>query len=134
MASLYSDFDISFLPDTITKDLRTVDDNAAVKQAVRLLVMTSLFERGFQPGLGGEVNKILFEPMDDVTTLVLSHAIADTLRQFEPRVTVQYIDMYTDKKPTGEFLEPHTLWVEIAFLVRNLPTVVTTGVLLQRLR
>ena len=77
---------------------------------------------------------MLFEPLDDISTSVLVRSIGDTLRQFEPRITLQYIDVYTDKKPTGEYLEPHTLWIEIAFVVRNLPTVVTTGVLLQRLR
>ena len=134
MASLYSDFDITFLPNSVTKDLATLEDNDAVKQSVRLLVLTSLFERVFQPGLGGEVNKMFFEPLDDISTSVLVRSIGDTLRQFEPRITLQYIDVYTDKKPTGEYLEPHTLWIEIAFVVRNLPTVVTTGVLLQRLR
>ncbi len=134
MASLYSDFDITFLPNSVTKDLATLEDTAAVKQSVRLLVLTSLFERVFQPGLGSEVIKMLFEPLDDISTNVLVQSIGDTLRLFEPRITLQYIDVYTNKKPTGEYLAPHTLWIEIAFVVRNLPTLVTTGILLQRLR
>lgn len=109
-------------------------DEESVKQSVKLLVLTSLYERVFQPSLGGEVNKLLFEPLDAVTTTVLSQTIADVLRQFEPRITLQYVDMYFDKKPTGEYLEPNTLWIEIAFMIRNLPTLVTTGVLLRRLR
>lgn len=134
MASTYSDFDISFSPNPVTKDLATVTDEESVKQSVKLLVLTSLYERVFQPSLGGEVNKLLFEPLDAVTTTVLSQTIADVLRQFEPRITLQYVDMYFDKKPTGEYLEPNTLWIEIAFMIRNLPTLVTTGVLLRRLR
>lgn len=134
MASTYSDLDISFLPNPITADLATVTDEESVKQSVKLLVLTSLYERVFQPSLGGEVNRMLFEPLDAVTTAVLSRYIADVINQFEPRVTLQYVDMYFDKKPTGEYLDPNTLWIEIAFMIRNLPTLVTTGVLLRRLR
>lgn len=133
-SSTYSDLDISFLPNPVTKDLATVEDAAAVKQSVKLLVLTSLYERVFQPSLGGEVNKMLFEQLDAVTVAVITRNIADVVRQFEPRADLQYIDVYFDKKPTGEYIEPNTLWIEIAFMIRNLPTLVTTGVLLRRLR
>ena len=134
MAAIYSDVDISFLPDPITKDVAIVTDEESVKQSVKLLVLTSLYERVFQPGVGSEVNRVLFEPLNTVTTAVLAQYIADVLKQFEPRITLQYVDMHFDKKPTGEYLDPNTLWIEIAFMIRNLPTLVTTGVLLRRLR
>lgn len=131
---LYSDFDISFLPDPITSDLSRVVDAESIKQSLKLLVLTSVGERVFQPGLGGNVNRMLFEPLDKVTTTVLVKNIGDTIRQFERRVQLQYIDVYFDKKPTGEYIEPNTLWIEIAFNVINLPELITTGVLLRRLR
>jgi len=131
---LYSDFDISFLPDPITADLMKVENEESIKQSLRVLVLTSLGERVFQPGLGGTVNRMLFEPLDTVTTTVLVKNIGDTIRQFEPRVELQYIDVFFDKKPTGEYLEPHTVWIEIAVTVLNLPNLITTGVLLRRLR
>lgn len=134
MASTYSDLDISFLPNPITKDLSTVVDEESIKQSVKLLVLTSTYERVFQPSVGGDVNKLLFEPLDKVTTAVLAQTIADVLRQFEPRIQVRYIDVYFDKKPTGEYIDPDTVWIEIAFTIINLPTLVTTGVLLRRLR
>ena len=83
---LYSDFDISFLPDPVTADLMKVENEESIKQSLRLLVLTSVGERVFQPGLGGTVNRMLFEPLDKVTTTVLVKNIGDTIRQFEPRV------------------------------------------------
>ena len=132
--TLYSDFDISFLPDPITADLMKVENEESIKQSLRLLVLTSVGERLFQPGLGGTVNRMLFEPLDKVTTTVLVKNIGDTIRQFEPRVDLQYIDVYFDKKPTGEYLDANMLWIEIAVKVLNLPNLITTGVLLRRLR
>jgi phage baseplate assembly protein W len=134
MASTYSDLDISFLPNPITADLATVTDEESVKQSVKLLVLTSLYERVFQPSLGGEINYMLFEPLDAVTTTILSRYIADVINQFEPRVKLQYVDMFFDKKPTGEYLDPNALWIEIAFIINNLPILVTTNILLRRLR
>lgn len=131
---LYSDFDISFLPDPITADLMKVQNEESIKQSLRLLILTSVGERVFQPGLGGTVNRMLFEQLDQVTTTVLIKNIGDTIRQFEPRVELQYIDVYFDKKPTGEFLEPNTVWIEVVVSVFNLPELITTGVLLRRLR
>jgi len=131
---LYSDFDISFLPDPITADLMKVQNEESIKQSLRLLILTSVGERVFQPGLGGTVNRMLFEQLDQVTTTVLIKNIGDTIRQFEPRVELQYIDVYFDKKPTGEFLDPNTLWIEVVVSVFNLPELITTGVLLRRLR
>lgn len=131
---LYSDFDISFLPDPVTADLMRVVDEESIKQSLKLLVLTSVGERVFQPGVGGTVGRMLFEPLDKVTTTVLVKNIGDTIRQFEPRVELQYIDVYFDKKPTGEYLDPNTLWIEIAVKVLNLPELITTGVLLRRLR
>jgi len=131
---LYSDFDISFLPDPITADLMKVQNEESIKQSLRLLILTSVGERVFQPGLGGTVNRMLFEQLDQVTTTVLIKNIGDTIRQFEPRVELQYIDVYFDKKPTGEFLDPNTIWIEVVVSVFNLPELITTGVLLRRLR
>lgn len=132
--TLYSDFNISFLPDPITADLMKVENEESIKQSLKLLVLTSLGERVFQPGLGGSVNRMLFEPLDNITTTVLVKNIADTIRQFESRVDLQYIDVYFDKKPTGEYLDANTVWIEIAVKVLNLPELITTGVLLRRLR
>jgi len=132
--TVYSDFNITFLPDPVTGDLQKVENDDAVKQSIRLLVLTALNERVFQPGLGSTLRQTLFEPLDDITTTVLVKTMADVIRQFEPRAELEYIDVHTDKTPSGELLDSNSIWVEFVVRVLNLPGLVSTGVLLRRLR
>lgn len=131
---IYSDFNISFLPDPVTGDLQRVENDAAVRQSIRLLVLTAINERVFQPGLGSTLSQLLFEPLDEITTTIVAKTIADSVRQFERRASLEYIDVFRDKTPTGERLTDNEVWVEVAVKVLNLPNIVSTGVLLRRLR
>lgn len=131
---VYNDFDISFLPNLVTGDLKTVENDAAVRQSIRLLVLTALNERVFQPGLGSSVSQLLFEPLDEITTTIVVKTIADAIKQFEPRAQLLYIDVFTDRTPTGTPLDDNSIWIEISVNVLNLPNIVSTGILLRRLR
>lgn len=131
---LYSDFNLSFEPDPITRDLARVEDDAAVVQSVKSLILTSVYERVFQPPLGSLVNKMLFEPIDKVTGMVLSRSIEETVRLYEPRAEVKVVNFYFNTTPQGEPIDPNALYVEITLRVKNSPNLVTTGVLLRRLR
>lgn len=132
--ALYKDFNISFEPDPLTGDILTVEDEAAVIQSVKNLVLTSLYERPFQPSLGSNIYETLFEPLDQITQTVLAQRIKTVIDQFEPRATVKFIDLYIDRGPQGQKLDDNELLIEVGFLVYNLPTLVTTEVILRRLR
>ena len=131
---LYRDFDISFLNDPLTGDLAIVEDEASVSQSVRSLIMTSLFERPFQPSLGSIVNQLLFAPNDNIMQLVLAKTIQSTVDEFEPRAKVKTIDFYTKIGPNREVLDNNTLIVTITFAIHNMPSLVSTNVVLRRLR
>lgn len=131
---IYSDFNISFLPDPVSADLQKVENTAAVLQSVRTLVLTAFYERVFRPGLGSAVSQALFEPLDEITKTVIAKTIADVIKQFEPRVTLEYIDIFSDKTPSGEKLDENSIWVEIIVRILNLPGTSSTGILLRRLR
>lgn len=132
--SSYSDFAASFLADPATKDLSIVEDDAAVMQSVRTLVLTSFYERPFQPSLGGSVRWLLFEPLDEVTKLALAQSIQSTIELFEPRVKVRYVDIYANHGPSGRALDDNTVVVVVSFLILNRPGLVSTEFSLQRLR
>lgn len=131
---VYSDYNISFLPDPITGDLQKVENDEAVKQSIRLLVLTSLNERVFQPGLGTTLQATLFDQLDDITLTILAKTIADGIRNFERRAELQSVDIYEDKTPTGEPLDENSVWIEVVVRVLNLPNLVSTGLLLRRIR
>jgi len=82
----YSDIltNIDILPGK--KDLARLTNEDAVKRSVRNLILTNTGERLFQPGIGANLNKILFE-LADIDSLDLAQdQIASTLRLHEPRI------------------------------------------------
>lgn len=132
--ALYRDFDISFEKDALSGDLKIVENEAAVAQSVRTLVLTALYERPFQPSIGSTVSHLLFEQMTDVTERRIAQTIKRTIDQFEPRATLSYVDIYSDRDQNGKPLDGHTIIVDVAFYVYNRPNLVTTTLSLRRLR
>jgi phage baseplate assembly protein W len=93
---LYSDFDLSFLKHPNTKDVTILKDIDAVKQSVKNLILTAKGERPFQPLLGSNIRKLLFEPVDEFTAFDIKEQVQITLRNFEPRVKVLNINVESE--------------------------------------
>lgn len=87
-ASIYSDFNDGFTQNPITKDLGRVTNQNAIKQSLMNLIMTDKYERLLNPVIGSNVRRALFEPANGRTTVVLQNAIKETIKNFEPRVTL----------------------------------------------
>ncbi len=131
---LYRDIKLSFEKDPLSGDIPVVDDEAAVIQSVRSLVLTALYERPFQPSVGSTATQLLFEPLTEVTKMVLARTIHDTVTQYEPRATMKFVDVYTTEGPAGERLGDHSVAVDVGFFVFNRPQLVTSTIVLKRLR
>jgi phage baseplate assembly protein W len=67
--------------------VRNTDSNA-VKAALRNLILTNKGERLFQPTIGSNIRKILFEDISDTSTNMLRTYIEDAIADHEPRVRV----------------------------------------------
>ena len=93
---LYSDFDLSFLKHPNTKDVTILKDIDAVKQSVKNLVLTAKGERPFQPLLGSNIRRLLFEPVDDFTAFDIKEEVQTTLQNFEPRAKILNIDVVSE--------------------------------------
>ena len=48
----FSDFNMSFATHDTTKDLSVLTNENSVKQAIKNLILTDVYERPFQPGIG----------------------------------------------------------------------------------
>ena len=59
----FKDLSITFKKHPVTDDLVTVKDKAAVAQSIKGLLLTRRGERPFQPDIGSNIRKALFEPM-----------------------------------------------------------------------
>ena len=89
----HSDLDLNLTPHPIRKDIVSLKDDVAIKNAVKNLIQTNTFERPFQPGLGANLKGLLFEPMDAITTIDLREAIIDVLVGHEPRIKVSRVEV-----------------------------------------
>lgn len=86
--SQYADLDLSLYVDKeLTKgDIVPLVDLDAVKNAIRNLLLSNDYDRPFQPRIGANLRRHLFEPADQFTTFALKQDIKITLENYEPRV------------------------------------------------
>lgn len=106
----YSDLDLVFDIHPIKKDLILNKDISAVTKAIRNLILTSHYERPFHPEIGSNVKKGLFELDDGVSHGFIEREIADVITNFEPRVQLSSINVYT----TNNYV-----MVDISFYLTN---------------
>lgn len=81
-----SDFMTNFNRHPETDQLVRLTNSEAVKRSVRNLILTKRGERMFQPSVGSDIDRILFEPMTEQTTIVLEQFIREVIKKYEPRV------------------------------------------------
>ena len=81
----FKDISASFKVNPITDDLIVTTNASAIARSIRNLVMTVPGERPFNPDLGSGVSRLLFDPMDSMTSLNIKSEIEHTINRFEPR-------------------------------------------------
>lgn len=87
----YRDLDLNFILHPVRKDINKVTGEMSVITAVKNLVLTSHYERPFQPDLGCNVRNLLFQNLDVVTAAALEREISQTIQNYEPRVRIESI-------------------------------------------
>ena len=122
----YKDIDLSFVarPDG---DVYKKNDAAAVKQAVKNLIMTGINEKPFNSSYGGGLGNIMFEPMDELTAFNAEINIRAAIKSFEPRAVVSDIDVQANP-------DRNSLDVRVKFGVINTSQIITLETSLSRLR
>lgn len=64
-----------------------------IKSDLLILLLTNPGERVMNPTFGTPLRKLLFEPNDTIIKEAAKTMIADSIRQWEPRVAIQQIDV-----------------------------------------
>ena len=91
-AADYSDLDLDFIVKPGTKEIQKKVGVEALKRSVRNLVLTNFYERPFRHYVGSNAQKILFDPITNITAHMLNTAIRETIENFEPRVSIISIE------------------------------------------
>ena len=123
----YKDLDLNFMVHPIRKDINKVTNQMAVINSIKNNILTSHYEKPFQPDFGSNVRKLLFENLDIITASALEREIEQTIRNFEPRVRVVSVKAIPDFNNNG-------FSVQMEFYIINQTAPVSISFLLERLR
>lgn len=120
----YSDFPLDFQAHPISGNLLKLKNEDAVKMAVKNRVMTGFSERLYNPFIGSNIKKKVFEPNDGFLKEDIKKSIENSL-QNDRRINL--VDVVTE-------IENHTANITIYFQVINNPTILTVNIFLRRVR
>jgi hypothetical protein len=89
--NLFSDFTNNLDLHPLSNDIATVKAEQAIKQSIKNLILTNVGERFFNPLLGSNVYRSLFEQLDGFTMNNIKMYVQDTIKAFEPRANLQAV-------------------------------------------
>lgn len=90
---VYSDFHKDLTQSPVNFDLARKIDEESVKESIRNLLLTDRGERLFQPEIGSDIRKMLFENVTTATLEVIKDLVRTTLRNYEPRINLIGVDV-----------------------------------------
>ena len=93
----FRDFDLKMMLNVATRDVVIKKDVNSIKQSLKNLILTNVFDRKFNPAFGGNIYKELFEPMDQITVGIMETRLNNIIETFEKRIinsTVKVIPIY----------------------------------------
>ncbi len=119
--------DLNFTIHPIRKDINTHKNEYAIINSVKNLVLTNHYERPFQPEIGSNIRRLLFENVDAITAAQIEREITETVENFEPRVQVSKVTAAADPDNNG-------YKVTLEFFVINNANPITINFFLERIR
>ena len=116
------DFPFARVPnqDGYFKTTKTTID--AIKNNIKLLLQTEQGERVFQPNLGMNLKRLVFEQINENTSIEIENNIVDVFDTWLPFVELKDIDINID--PTNQ--EQNKIKINITFSIKKSPTSLET--------
>jgi hypothetical protein len=95
-----------------TGGVQMIDEQAAIRQAVLLLLSTTPGERVMRPAYGCNLHRLLFWPNDNTTAGLAIHYVRQAIERWEPRVEIVKLDAARSAEA------PSHLAIELEYRVR----------------
>ncbi len=111
----FKDISLSFSKHPVTNDVTVLKNEDAIKKSVINLCRTKFNERFFNELIGTSVDNSLFELIDSGIGDVLEREIDALLKNFEPRINLNDINVITDQ-------DSNALEIKITYEIVGLPT------------
>ena len=139
----WSDLDLDLTMHPVTKDIVRKTNVEAVKRSVRNLIQTNKYDKKFHPEIDGGVTRHLFGLATAATKHDIAEAIATCLRNYEPRVVVDRVNVFgnadeiahvqSDVRVSGN-IDKNGFNVSIFFRIVNSPEPIEVSLFLERIR
>ena len=123
----WRDLDLNFKIHPIRKDINKHKAELAVINSIKNLVSTNHYERPFQPNLGCNIRRLLFENVDPIIATQIERTISETIGNFEPRAQVSKVTCIAAPDENG-------YKVMLEFFIINSPNPITINFFLERIR
>jgi phage baseplate assembly protein W len=111
--NVYSDFlvNLDFHPETnllmVNRDIK------AINRSIKNLIFTNKYERLFNPGLGSNINSILFQLHLPSTANDLKNLVENMINNYEPRVSLLEVQVQPFPNQNGYV-------VKIAYAIKSI--------------
>lgn len=144
----FSDFLNNFTKTPVGNQLGRVINEDAVNQSLRNIISTNVGERFFQPGVGSNIYKMLFEPLSvqefrgGTATTTLEFMIRNAIEKNEPRVIlsdVQVQSAISERDALGQMYRAgvvgeNSVIITIVYRLINKVDLITFNYVLKRVR
>ena len=123
---VYKDIDLTFAVKP-SGEIFKKTDAAAVKQAVKNLMLTNYYEKPFQPRFGANLRDLLFDLADDESEEDIEERCLNAINVFEPRAEALNVTAIANP-------DRNSIQVVVEFRVINTEELVKFTTTLARLR
>ena len=123
----FRDLDLNFTIHPVRKDINVHKNEYAVINSIKNLILTNHYERPFQPEIGSNIRRLLFEPVDSVTAAQIEREIAETINNCEPRAQISKVTAVGSPDENG-------YKIDLVFFIINNPNPISINFFLERIR
>ena len=116
----FKDLDLSMNIHPVRKDVNKHIGDRAVINSIKNILSTNRNERLFNPSFGGNIRALLFENVDNLTSIRMEKQITELIDNFEPRASVSKVVVTPDPD-----LNAFKVYVEFFVVNRQEPISVT---------
>lgn len=125
--TIYSDIDLTLTTHPVTGDFVKKTDVGAVMQSLKNLIKTAETEILMEMGIGGGVDRVLFDINDSLTAYNLKTRIEQTIENHEPRIELKEVSVYRAENNKA-------IVAQIIFYFANGPEAIVENIVLERMR
>lgn len=122
-----ADLDMNFTRNLFTNDINVLEGEAAIRRALKNLVLMKSGDKPFHPEINTGITELLFENVDTLIIEELKTRIRNAIYRYEPRVSAARVDVQYN-------IDRNAFQVKVLYTIRNVQKTFNTTFVLERTR